>query len=82
MQTFVVELANLEHAFHELRKVLELRPLIVNSAQRRVHVDRFFNMLHRNLLSLRSVLRPRVSTQAGRGWPGKDVAVLPEISIQ
>src|SRR5438105_11908205 len=46
LQMLVVELADLLDAFHELGEVLELRPLVVHRAQRRIHFDRLLDGGH------------------------------------
>src|SRR2546425_4268521 len=48
VQALVVELPNLLDALHEAREVLELRPLVVHRAERRVDFDRLLDGGHSN----------------------------------
>src|SRR3712207_5199644 len=44
--TLIVELLDLLNTLHEPRELFELSPLIVGSANRYVHVDRFLDVGH------------------------------------
>jgi hypothetical protein len=46
VEVYVVELSHLLDAFHERRKLLELRPLVVRRLDGDLHVDRFLNAGH------------------------------------
>src|SRR5262249_48161670 len=39
----IIELADFAHALHEVRELLELRPLVVRGRHGHVHVDRLFD---------------------------------------
>src|SRR5215467_10181059 len=44
----IIELGDVFDAFHKSRKVLKLCPLIINSLNRLIDIDRFFDCFHFN----------------------------------